>query len=73
VKPGATPSAPTVPLDPPFFPLRISTVQKNNIFKMQDPNTGVIFVVNCLDQPTFASCANLKVRPSPSLTPKKGR
>jgi len=39
---------------------RISTVQKNRIFKMQDPNTGVIFIVNCLDQPTFASCDNLK-------------
>lgn len=39
---------------------RISTVQKNNIFKMQDPKTGVIFIVNCLAQPTFGTCSNLR-------------
>lgn len=39
---------------------RMSTVQKNNIFKIQDPNTGVVFIVNCLRQSGFSSCNNLK-------------
>jgi hypothetical protein len=43
----------------------MSTVQKNNIFKIQDPNTGVVFLVNCLRQSGFASCNNLKVSHGP--------